>query len=81
VQKLKTAREAAIISVSCKNDDYIHVGRLIHGEILPSFIQQGQSEYEHDGPNQEKPRVMSLSRLSLRDEGDGCKACQSMRGP
>jgi len=58
VQKLKTAKEAAIISVSCKNDDHICAGGLIHDEIFASLLQQGQSKYKHDGRNQEKPRVI-----------------------
>ena len=54
VQKLKTAKEAAIISVSCKNDDNVCVSGLIHDEIFAGLFQQGHSKYKHASRNQKK---------------------------
>ena len=47
-QEFKTAKEAAIIYVSRKNDDNICVSGLIHYEIFASLFNQADTKCQHD---------------------------------
>jgi hypothetical protein len=58
VQKFKTAKEAAIVSVSRKNDDNVCVRGLIHDEVFTGLLKQGHSKHKHDGRNQSNPHVI-----------------------
>ena len=51
MHEFKTAKEAAIISVSRENDDNICVNGLIHDEIFAGLLKQGDAKCQRDDRN------------------------------